>query len=108
MYLSFVFFRLLKGVTAAAGRENVVVVVSQQCRDGSQNTWIVVTKKNGLLFRSDHHGAKIRAGICREGAPSSTSQKPDLPHARRCASSAHAPESGRSAPAAWIWSYPCR
>jgi hypothetical protein len=74
--LSTASLRLPKGVAAAAGDENVVVVVSQECRDGSQNTWIIVDKKNGLLFRSDHHGATIRAGICRAATPSLTSQKP--------------------------------
>src|ERR1035437_3565204 len=57
MYLPFVIFRLLQGVATAAGGENVVVIVPQQYRDGSQNTWVIVNDKNGLLFRCDHHGA---------------------------------------------------
>src|ERR1700734_131728 len=49
MYLAFVVSRLLKGIRAAAGGENIVVTGCQKSRDEAQNGRLIVHYKNGLL-----------------------------------------------------------
>ena len=49
MYLAFVVSRLLKGIRAAAGGENIVVTGCQKSRDEAPNGRLIVHYKNGLL-----------------------------------------------------------